>query len=42
MAMVANNPAKAREKGIKQSVGRDFVAADKAAGKHFRRGKRSK
>jgi hypothetical protein len=29
MAMVANNPAKAKELGIPQSVGKDFTAADK-------------
>lgn len=33
MAMVANNPAKAKQLGIPQSVGADFVAADK--GKKF-------
>ena len=30
MEMVAHNPAAAKRVGIKQSVGRDFVAADKA------------
>ena len=29
MAMVATNPAKAKELGIKQSVGKDFLKADK-------------
>jgi hypothetical protein len=29
MAMVANNPAKAKELGIPQSVGKDFTTADK-------------
>lgn len=29
MAMVANNPAKAKQLGIPQSVGEDFVKADK-------------
>jgi hypothetical protein len=33
MAMVANNPAKAKELGIPQSVGKDFTEADK--GKKF-------
>lgn len=33
MAMVANNPAAAKRLGIKQSVGKDFLAADK--GKKF-------
>ena len=33
MAMVANNPAKAKELGIPQSVGTEFVQADK--GKKF-------
>lgn len=33
MAMVANDPAAAKRTGIKQSVGRDFMAADK--GKKF-------
>jgi hypothetical protein len=29
MAMVANNPAKAKELGVPQSVGKDFTTADK-------------
>ena len=29
MAMVANNPAKAKELGVPQSVGKEFVKADK-------------
>jgi len=29
MAMVANNPAKAKEMGISQSVGKEFTTADK-------------
>lgn len=29
MAMVANNPAKAKQLGVPQSVGKEFVAADK-------------
>ena len=33
MAAVANNPAFAKKVGVKQSVGKDFVAADK--GKKF-------
>ena len=33
MAMVANNPAKAKQLGIAQSVGKEFVQADK--GKTF-------
>ena len=36
MAMVANNPQKAKQLGIKQSVGKDFLAADK--GKKFSKG----
>lgn len=35
MAMVAHDPSAAKRLGIKQSVGRDFVAADKASGKKF-------
>lgn len=41
MEMVAHNPQAAKRLGIKQSVGKDFVEADKAAGKHFK-GKKSK
>lgn len=33
MAMVATNPSAAKRLGIKQSVGREFMEADK--GKHF-------
>ena len=33
MAMVAHSPAASKRLGIPQSVGKDFVAADK--GKHF-------
>ncbi len=40
MAMVANNPAKAKQLGIPQSVGADFVAADK--GKKFGGGPKSR
>lgn len=36
MAMVANDPAAAKRLGIKQSVGKDFLEADK--GKKFRGG----
>lgn len=36
MEGVAHNPAFAKRVGIKQSVGKDFVAADK--GKKFRKG----
>jgi hypothetical protein len=35
MELVDHDPAAARRLGIPQSVGRDFVQADKAAGKHF-------
>ena len=36
MAAVAHNPAFAKKVGIKQSVGKEFAAADK--GKSFKRG----
>jgi hypothetical protein len=36
MEMVAHDPKAAKRVGIKPSVGRDFVKADKAAGKQFR------
>lgn len=36
MAMVANDPKAAKRVGIKQSVGKDFLAADK--GKKFAKG----
>lgn len=36
MAMVANNPAAAKRVGIPQSVGRDYVEADK--GRKFNKG----
>jgi len=36
MAMVANNPTKAKELGIPQKVGAEFTKADK--GKTFKRG----
>lgn len=35
MEMVDHNPAAAKRLGIPQSVGRDFVEADKRAHKHF-------
>jgi len=38
MEMIANNPAKAKELGVPQSVGKDFEAADK--GKKFGTGER--
>ena len=45
MAMVAHDAKAAKRLGIPQSVGKEFVAADKAAGKQFslpkeRRGKK--
>ena len=36
MEMIAHDPKKAKQLGIKQSVGKDFVAADK--GKKFKVG----
>ena len=36
MAMVANDPKAAKRTGVKQSVGKDFLAADK--GKKFAKG----
>ena len=39
MAMVANNPAAAKRVGIPQSVGKEFMKADK--GKRFRSGTRA-
>jgi hypothetical protein len=39
MAMVANNPAAAKRKGIPRSVGQEFMKADK--GKRFGSGSRS-
>lgn len=41
MEMVAHDSAAAKRVGIPVSVGRDYVDADKSAGKHFR-GKRSR
>lgn len=38
MAMVANNPAAAKRLGIPQSVGKDYMKADKRKGKKFRIG----
>ena len=40
MAMVANDPAKAKQMGIPQSVGQEFVSADK--GKKFGGGSRER
>lgn len=40
MAMVANNPAKAKELGIPQSVGKEFTTADK--GLKFGKGTKSR
>jgi hypothetical protein len=34
MEMIAHNPMIAKQKGISQKVGKDFVAADKAEGKY--------
>jgi hypothetical protein len=36
MEMVAHDPAAAKRVGVKPSVGRDFVQADKAEHKHFK------
>lgn len=36
MEMVAHSPAAAKRVGVPQKVARDFVAADKAAGKKFK------
>ena len=36
MEMVAHDPAAAKRVGIKQSVGKDFVQADRASGKKFK------
>ena len=38
MAMIAHNPAKAKEEGVPQSVAREFVEADKD--KKFSRAKK--
>jgi hypothetical protein len=35
MAMVAHDPAAAKRLDIPQSVGKEFVAADKKAGRQF-------
>jgi len=42
MEMVAHNPAAAKRVGIPPNVGREFVQADKSAGKHFRGPKKPK
>lgn len=39
MEMIAHSREAARRTGVPQSVGKDFVAADKRSGK-FRKGKR--
>ena len=39
MEMVAHNPKMAKKVGISQSVGKEFVAADK--GKKFKKGGKS-
>jgi transposase len=36
MEMVAHDPAAAKRVGVSQSVGKDFVEADKAEGKSFK------
>lgn len=36
MEMVAHDPAAAKRVGVPQSIGKDFVEADKSAGKHFK------
>lgn len=41
MEMVAHDAAAAKRVGVPQSVGKDFVAADKAQGK-FRKSKKRK
>ena len=40
MEAVKHNPKFAKKAGVPQSVGRDFVAADKKAGKFRKKGKR--
>jgi hypothetical protein len=40
MEMIAHDPKAAKRVGVKQSVGKDFVAADK--GKKFRSGNKVK
>jgi hypothetical protein len=39
MEMVAHDPAAAKRVGVKPAVGRDFVRADKSAGRSFKGGK---
>jgi len=36
MAMIAHDPAKAKQLGIPKKVGREFIMADKRAGKKFK------
>ncbi len=38
MQAVAHNPDFAKKAGVSQSVGQDFVSADKKAGKKFAKG----
>lgn len=42
MEKVVHEPAFAAQVGIPVRVGRDYVMADKAAGKHFKRNRRRK
>ncbi len=42
MEMVAHDPSAAKRVGVPQSVGRDFVQADKSEGKHFKAKKLAK
>lgn len=42
MQAVAHSPKFAKKVGIKQSVGREFTAADKAAGKFQKRKRKAK
>lgn len=42
MEAVAHSPEFAKKVGIKQSVGKDFAAADKASGKFMKKKKESK
>lgn len=41
MEMIAHDPKAAKRVGVAQSVGQDFVAADKASGKKFKGKKKS-
>lgn len=42
MEAIAHSPSFAKKVGVKQSVGKDFVAADKAAGKYRARATKRK